>query len=241
MTTLVLKLAGPMQSWGTDSRFAFRHTRTHPSKSGVIGLLAAALGRRRSDPLEDLLELRFGVRHDQPGRILRDFQTAASLDRSRILPLTQRYYLSDAAFVAAIEGPDDVVANLADALTHPKFPLYLGRRSCPPASPVFLSTLPGSMLDALAGPDCSPWIAARWWRQRQPRRVRLDITRDANPDEPTHEMVRDLPVSFDSDHRQYSVRAVVHDHCWVTNDRSATIHSSRTRTDHDPCQMWGEN
>ena len=76
MTVLLLRLAGPMQAWGDNSRFTRRDTRMIPTKSGVLGLLAAADGRRRTDPIEDLAGLRFGVRVDQPGQLQRDFQTA---------------------------------------------------------------------------------------------------------------------------------------------------------------------
>ena len=55
MTTLLLRLAGPMQAWGDSSRFAQRHTRREPTKSGIIGMLAAAQGRRRTDGVEDLV------------------------------------------------------------------------------------------------------------------------------------------------------------------------------------------
>ena len=75
MSVLLLKLAGPLQSWGADSRFTERKTRHEPTKSGVIGLLAAALGRRRTEPVDDLASLRFGVRIDQPGHYECDFQT----------------------------------------------------------------------------------------------------------------------------------------------------------------------
>jgi len=43
MPTLLLRLAGPMQSWGLSSRFTIRDTSLEPSKSGVLGLLCAAL------------------------------------------------------------------------------------------------------------------------------------------------------------------------------------------------------
>ena len=62
MPTLMLALSGPMQSWGSESRFTRRATEQMPTKSGVIGMLAAAQGRRRSDPVEDLVGIRFGVR-----------------------------------------------------------------------------------------------------------------------------------------------------------------------------------
>ena len=76
MTALLLRLAAPMQSWGTTSRFNRRSTDRAPSKSGIIGLLAAAQGRRRTDPLEELLGLRLAVRTEQAGTVERDFQTA---------------------------------------------------------------------------------------------------------------------------------------------------------------------
>ena len=135
MATLLLRLAGPLQSWGDGSRFNRRKTRTEPTKSGVFGLLAAAQGRRRTDPIEDLLSLKFGVRCEQPGKILRDFQTEIDWRNGKAFPLTHRYYLSDAVFLAAIEGHDHLIEALHDALLNPVFPLFLGRRSCPPVRP----------------------------------------------------------------------------------------------------------
>lgn len=236
MKTLVLKLAGPLQAWGTDSRFAYRHTDPHPSKSGIIGLLAAAQGRRRSDSIEDLLDLRFGIRRDQPGRVIRDFHTAARLDRTMVQPLTYRYYLSDAVFAAAVQGEDDLVDGLADALRQPKFPLYLGRRSCPPAAPPFVATMSGSVAQVLTSTTSGsgvPWLASPWWRRRQPRAVRLDIVRDAEAGELEHDRVRDVPLSFDPHHRQFATRSVVTELCQVTND----LARGGPRTAHDPFDM----
>src|SRR3954463_12068538 len=104
MSVLLLRLAGPLQSWGSSSRFAHRGTEIAPTKSGVIGMLAAAKGIRRTEPLTELLGLEFGVRLDQPGQILRDFQPARSLDGPHSAPLTYRFYLSDAVFLAAVHG-----------------------------------------------------------------------------------------------------------------------------------------
>ena len=107
---LLLRLAGPLQSWGDSSRFTHRETRSEPTKSGIIGMLACAQGRTREDSIEDLLQLSFGVRIDQKGNLIRDLQTEKTLERMRgsrnfvkVLPLTQRYYLADARFLAAIE------------------------------------------------------------------------------------------------------------------------------------------
>ena len=92
MATLLLRLAAPLQSWGSDSKFETRKTDREPTKSGVVGLLAAALGLRRDDTegLARLNGLRFAVRADQEGSLLVDFHTAKSRDTSYV---TYRHYL----------------------------------------------------------------------------------------------------------------------------------------------------
>ena len=76
MAVLALKLSGPFQSWGTSLKLRDHETDTMPSKSGVLGLVAAAFGRRRNADISDLRALRFGVRSDAPGSIMRDYQTS---------------------------------------------------------------------------------------------------------------------------------------------------------------------
>ena len=145
MPTLLLRLAGPMQSWGTTSRFDERDTQLEPSKSGVLGLLCAALGRDRSEPLEDLAALKMGVRVDREGILLRDYQTATGvmtatgkphLDRTVVSP---RSYLADAVFLVGLEGSDPVLLErLHAAVLEPAWLLALGRKSFPPGQPVWL-------------------------------------------------------------------------------------------------------
>ncbi|MYY08876.1 type I-E CRISPR-associated protein Cas5/CasD [Streptomyces sp. SID4919] len=72
---LLVRLAGPLQSWGVASRFALRDTHPRPTKSGVVGLCAAALGLDRDEPLGELAAVLFGVRADRPGTPLRDYHT----------------------------------------------------------------------------------------------------------------------------------------------------------------------
>ena len=81
MPTLLIRLAGPMQSWGTSSRFDRRDTGKEPSKSGVIGLLSAAMGIGRENwvDLEPLAALSMGIRHDRPGILKQDYQTASNI------------------------------------------------------------------------------------------------------------------------------------------------------------------
>lgn len=223
MGTLLLRLAGPLQSWGSSSRFVRRETDRQPTKSGVLGLIAAAQGRRRTDPIEDLLELRFGVRTDQPGQLIRDFQTAQTRD-GKSMPLSYRYYLADAVFVAGIEGPTTLIEGIVDALHEPTFPLYLGRRSCPPSGPLNLGVRDLGLAAALRN---EPWQAARWYRRRQPDSgVDLPVVRDVLNDGEVGETVRDVPVSFNPDRREYGWRTVVHDSpVHVANpDGRATAH-----------------
>lgn len=209
MPTLLLKLAGPLQSWGDSSRFNHRHTREAPTKSGILGLLAAADGRRRSDSIEDLLSLKFGVRTEQPGTVLRDFQTEIDWRTGKSHALTYRYYLADAIFVAAVDGPGPLIEGLHEALRHPRFPLYLGRRSCPPAERPLIGIREGSFVEALREEQ---WYAEASYRRKQPTRIRLPITRDCLPAETPHESVRDVPVSFDVRHREYGWREVVREY-----------------------------
>ncbi|MEV0733170.1 type I-E CRISPR-associated protein Cas5/CasD [Polymorphospora sp. NPDC050346] len=232
MSVLLLRLAGPLQSWGSSSRFARRGTDIAPTKSGVIGLLAAAKGIRRTEPLTELLGLEFGVRLDQPGQILRDFQTARSLDDRHSAPLTYRFYLSDAVFLAAVSGDPELLYGLAEALGRPQFPLYLGRRSCPPVGPISLGVHDGTLDETLTE---WPWLAAEWYRKKAARTVRLEIIRDSRPGEPVHETVPDEPVSFDPAHRQHTWRSVLRRHVDVTNDLAERAGVA----EHDPLSLLG--
>ncbi len=114
-----------------------RSTELAPTKSGVIGLIAAAKGLERTASLAEFDTLRFGVRIDQPGTLERDFQTTRSLDGSKSFPLSHRFYLADAVFLVGIESDEGaVLREYREALAKPYFPLFLGRRAFPPAGPL---------------------------------------------------------------------------------------------------------
>lgn len=208
MSSLVFTLMGPLQSWGASSRFATRRTEKMPTKSGVIGMLAAAKGLRRTEPLTELLDLRFGVRVEQAGKLLRDFQTERTLDGKASMPLSYRYYLSDAVFLAAVESSNSgLLEELSEALRNPVFPLYLGRRSCPPSVPFQPDIIDESLEISLSK---EPWRASEWYRKKtKSRKVLLDMTFDAGPGETGTDTVRDVPVSFDPRRREYTWRDVV--------------------------------
>jgi CRISPR system Cascade subunit CasD len=178
MATLLLRLVGPMQSWGTTSRFDQRDTGKEPSKSGVIGLIAAALGIDRENwtDLEPLTHLSMGVRHDRPGVPRREYQTAGCAVTDSIIKadgtlskdgvVSQRFYLSDAAFLVGLEGRSRPLLEQAhNYLQNPVWPLALGRKSYLPSEPI---SIDNGVQDAPLRDVLSrwPWIASkRKWEE----------------------------------------------------------------------------
>lgn len=207
MHTLLIELAGPQQAWGSRSRFATRATEHAPTRSGVIGLVAAALGMSRTDPLDRFEELEFGVRVDQPGRVERDFHTARTLDGKTSMPLSQRYYLADAVFLAGLASDDRMLLDeFGRALKHPRFPLFLGRRAFPPSRPVGAKIVDLPLRDALTSAE---WRASSWYRTSfDSSRPALDILVDAHPGEIGDLTLCDVPRSFDPRRRRHDLRSV---------------------------------
>lgn len=144
--TLLMRFAGPMQSWGTKSRFDERDTELEPSKSGVLGLICAALGIDRNDWefLEPLTELHLGVRVDREGVLRRDYHTAQAVIRAdgkgvQNTAVSQRYYLADAVFLVGLESEDRaLLEQIQAALKNPRWPLSFGRKSFVPSKPIWL-------------------------------------------------------------------------------------------------------
>jgi CRISPR system Cascade subunit CasD len=188
MPTLLLRLAGPMQSWGTTSRFDQRDTGKEPSKSGVIGLLAAALGIDRevwNEELQALAALTMGVRHDRPGVLKRDFQTAgcaasdtmirADGSMSKDGVTSHRDYLADAVFLVGLEGLDRRLLERAHAaLQNPAWPLALGRKSYVPSDSIWLH---GGVVDAPLLPALAdwPWLTAQRRGEARPERLLVSL------------------------------------------------------------------
>lgn len=161
MYTLLLRLEGPMQSWGVSSRFTQRDTGHEPSKSGVLGMLCAALGKPREESegqqgnlpaLTELASLKMGVRVDRSGTIGVDFQTAGGgrLGRQRYgvshvhgglfgSVMSHRFYLQDASFLVGLSGPDlPLLRQLHSALANPVWQLFLGRKGYVPGVPPYI-------------------------------------------------------------------------------------------------------
>jgi len=233
MSTLLLKLAAPMQSWGLASKFDTRDTAREPTKSGVIGLLAAALGinRDNNEELTRLNRLSFGVRIDQPGVLLKDFVIARKMDGDNPF-VTTRYYLADAVFLVGLEGEKEILDELIAALHNPVFPLYLGRRSCPPASPLIIGIREKTLYQALLE---EPWQASPWFKKRNRESYKTTIIIDAQAGDEGAFIRRDLPVSFSQKHRQYGFR-MVKEVVEIKPVESDTLEEKQT--EHDAFAGW---
>jgi CRISPR system Cascade subunit CasD len=149
--TLFLRLEGPLQSWGERARWSIRDTASEPTKSGITGLLACALGLSGDEDLRVLSRsIRIGIRCDRAGTVLRDYHTVVggvmsaegkikinAKTKEPETVVSERFYLADASFLVAVQTEPQLVARLRNALQDPTWPFYLGRKSCPPATPVF--------------------------------------------------------------------------------------------------------
>ena len=180
---LILRFDAPLQAWGDVAMDPWRPTRAFPSRSALAGLLASALGWRyrdadRTTALQDALA--YAVREDRRAEVIRDYQTAdlgaigkqgwtrwgietrggASAEGTHIL---EKFYLADGAFTIALGLRDtdgDVkIDQLEAALRHPARPLFLGRRGCPPASPLLPSRSESARIAAETPLDA---LVQRW-------------------------------------------------------------------------------
>ncbi|MDK8692365.1 type I-E CRISPR-associated protein Cas5/CasD, partial [Gardnerella swidsinskii] len=171
MKSLLLKFAGPLQSWGTDSHFETRHTDYYPSKSAVIGMISAAFGYRRTTDCDEeiakLNDLDFAVRIDQQGNLLRDYHIAAKYKPNGDFEknyVTNRYYLEDAIFLVAIgSNNEQLIYSINDALRSPYFQSSLGRRSLPPTADFILGVEDCGVIQALLTHE---WLANKWSKKR---------------------------------------------------------------------------
>lgn len=140
MATLLLRFRAPMMSFGDHSRFTIRDTRREPTKSAVIGVLCAALGRPRSESVADLASLKMGVRLNQEGLVQWDYHTVMDSIKSSgnkgDTVISHRYYIADADYLIGLEGNSSQLEPLDQALQFPCWQLYFGRKSFVPSVPV---------------------------------------------------------------------------------------------------------
>jgi CRISPR system Cascade subunit CasD len=228
MATLLIRLCAPIQSWGTQSRFLSRDTGLEPSKSGVIGLLCAALGKPRQErpgdgfpALSELAGLNMAARADRPGSVRLDYHTAGGTrradddygviraDASGLGPVvSRRYYLADADFLVGLEGPANLLRTIAGGFEAPRWQIFLGRKSHVPSAHILLPGeapwLGGWREEGLEQAVAKyPWLGDldRAGRYRRPTQLRVVID-----DSTGSETRRDVPLSFSA--RRFGVRRV---------------------------------
>jgi len=162
MPALAFYIDSPLQSWGASSKFEFRETNTFPTKSAIVGLLAAARGIDKHDPgesecLAPLVGLRLTVVRlpkKDPATRLTDFHTigggydkdASPRERMSIprkasgapfgTVITRRSYLMDSAFAAILEGPAEELEQVSTDLLDPVWGVWFGRKACIPSTPL---------------------------------------------------------------------------------------------------------
>lgn len=209
MTTLLLRLVAPWQSWGVQSHFTIRDTASEPSKSGVAGVLCAASGVDRDDDakLKRIAATHMGVRVDREGVLKRDYHTAQNILKAqggtKETDVSHRWYLADAAFLVGLHSDDRaLLEDLYATLQAPRWPLFLGRKACAPGEPLFFK-------DPVLALQEKPLVEAlNTFPRLRPKRHRDD------PDwmrglveDPGGEIARqDQPLSFRKGARKFAVR-----------------------------------
>lgn len=198
-----------MQSWGTSSRFETRTSDYYPSKSGIIGVIAASLGygRDEDEKIQKLNDLDFAVRIDQEGVLKKDYHIArkvklnGDIDRTYV---TNRYYMEDAVFIVAISHEDYKWINeIYEGLKHPYFQPFMGRRSCPLPADFILKVSDEGPIEAL---ENIKWQAADWFKKKN-KNYRADIYADKDLLPENHYTIRnDRVVSFSQKERKFGPR-----------------------------------
>ncbi|WP_078865064.1 MULTISPECIES: type I-E CRISPR-associated protein Cas5/CasD [unclassified Streptomyces] len=237
MATLLMCFDAPMQSWGTRSQFASRDTATEPTKSGVVGLLAAALGipRDADERIQNLAKLRMGVRVDREGVIEADFHTVENVPntegKNHRTAVSKRFYLADALFLVCVESDDtQLLHRLHTALSEPQWPLYFGRKAFVPARPIPSPGLAGEH-HPVTSHSLDHALRTHPWLENQPRihasqrapseapsPAWLRTIVDADPLALDIELRHDHPLSFTQQNRSYAPRAVRISHVPLTHD-----------------------
>lgn len=211
---LALRLEGPLQSWGFDSQYNRRNTGLMPTRSAIAGMCCAALGLTRGSKeeqgfLETFGEIRMTAiaiprsNNNQKSlsvRRLQDYHTVQNTRRAsgainNDCVLTHRMYLTDSSFGVILEGDDTILSAIADALTDPKWGIWLGRKTCIPSAPV-LAGVKSNRAEALSLLIGDTPLEAF---TRQEEVESFADGRDSLPD---------LPISFASEKRMFAPRRV---------------------------------
>ena len=237
MRHLALYLRAPLQSWGASSKFGDRGTIDAPTRSGLLGLIAAACGIDKNDEARDhkwldcAAALSLSVLAFRRGSRMTDYHTVgARYDKDdpwqkRMIPvtadgkprgtdLTHRDYLMDSVFGVVISGDDKIVAEMAEGLANPVWGVWFGRKSCIPTEPILVGVFDS---DEAARKALDARLRASLERgggkiagKREDEAVKFDLV-EAAADE-AEETLLDIPVSFKK--RKFHARRIrreIHD------------------------------
>ncbi|WP_341485885.1 type I-E CRISPR-associated protein Cas5/CasD [Thioclava sp. GXIMD4215] len=175
---LIFQLVASLGAMGEFGGHERRGTLDLPGRGALLGLLGAALGRRRDGDFSDLDALSVAVAGFGPTQYLRDYHTVQTVPSAAVkapqsrpqalraagnrvnTTLTSRDYRADCVFGVAVWAGDLPV--LAAALRRPVFALWLGRKACPLAAPPDpqIVTADGPA-QAMAHLRLPPWIGPR--------------------------------------------------------------------------------
>jgi CRISPR system Cascade subunit CasD len=221
MRHLALYLRAPLQSWGASSKFGDRGTIDAPTRSGLLGLIAAACGIDKNDEARDrewlarAAKLSLSILAFRRGDRMTDYHTVgARYDKvdpwqKRMIPvtadgkprgtdLTHRDYLMDSVFGVVISGDNAIVAEMAEGLANPVWGVWFGRKSCIPTEPILVGVFDS---DEAARKALDTRLRASLERgggkiagKREDEAVKFDLV-EAAADE-AEETLLDVPVSF---------------------------------------------
>jgi CRISPR system Cascade subunit CasD len=218
-----------MQSWGIQSRFYERDTCKEPTKSGIIGMICAALGRKRENDISDLTKMKIGIRVEREGVLSRDFHAVGcgkfndkdygivkssgkSDSKNKGTIVSNRYYLSDAEFYVAISLEEDLLNEIHEAIHDPFYQIFLGKKSFVPEMPMCYGIKEGKIEDVLRNIK---------FRQRKDEDVPESIRYvfECGIDEGMKRL--DDPISFST--RKYLPRYIKYEYFPISNNEEEII------------------
>ncbi len=218
----LLWLEGPMQAWGYDSYFGVRQSLDFPTKSGVLGMLLAGMGKGGSQEellaeLSPLSHTCFSLSRSHSVQRMVDYHVVGNGFRSEgwesmMIPrkrdggyavgggskLTFRHYLQDAVFAVIMEIPSFISDAVESAFEYPVWPIFLGRKCCVPSKPIFRGIYPE--YDAAE-------IALRALSEQEKCRLVFRAYEGNEPESGDVLVLHDVPICFGT-HKRYSSRYV---------------------------------
>ncbi|MBN2435151.1 MAG: type I-E CRISPR-associated protein Cas5/CasD [Spirochaetes bacterium] len=146
MEYLVIRIQGLLMSFGEGDHWDVRGTNKFPTKSFIVGIIAAGLGLHRN-ATEEIRQLSKGIscacREDASPAFLRDYHTIldtmkADGKQNKNAVVSPRHYLANGSYTVLIGLKNsELKENIVQALSDPVWPPYLGRKSCVPSIPLY--------------------------------------------------------------------------------------------------------